>query len=222
MIYGLNPNSLVDYPGELSFVIFLGGCNFRCPYCHNKDIVNKTNDVYEEEDVLEELKKRFGFIKTVTITGGEPTIYGDKLVDLIASIKDLGYLVKLDTNGTNPNVIKTLIDKKLIDYIAMDIKNTFDQYESTVGVPVNIDNIKESIRLIEASNINYEFRTTINKEMHSEEAILEITSYVSNNSKLVLQPYRYNSEQLVNIPYTPYDEEELMEFKKNYNVSVRI
>ncbi len=221
MIYGINACSLIDYPGKVSFVLFLGGCNFKCPFCHNRDIVQKRPDIYQEENILDMLKERLGFLNAVTITGGEPTIYGERLIALINKIKELGYKIKLDTNGSNPDLIKELIDNKLIDFIAMDIKNTFDKYGETVGVKVNIDKIKESIKLIEDSDIDYEFRTTINKEMHPEEAILEITSYVSDNSKLVLQTYKYTKEQLYNIEYTPYSDQELEEFKHKYNVNIR-
>jgi pyruvate formate lyase activating enzyme len=221
MIYGINPSSLIDYPGEICFVIFLGGCNFKCPFCHNKDIVKRHSDIYDRETVFKMLRERKDFINAVTITGGEPTIHGEKLIELIKEIKELGFKVKLDTNGTKPEILKKLIDKKLIDYIAMDIKNTFDKYDETTGINVDIDKIKESIILIEKSNIGYEFRTTVNKEMHTETAIFEIISYIKDNSKLFLQPYRYSTNQLKDVHYTPYFEDELEKFKDIYKVSIR-
>jgi len=221
MIYGITPCSLIDYPGEMSFVIFMGGCNLKCLYCHNKDIVEKSAKIYENDKIIKMLIDRKRFINAVTITGGEPTIYGDKLIDLIIKIKELGFKIKLDTNGLNPNIIKRLIDNYLIDFIAMDIKNTFERYEETTGVSVDIGKLKKSIMLIENSNINYEFRTTVNKEMHPEFAILELISYVRDNSKLILQNYRYNKNQLKDVKYTPYSNEELEQFKNKYNVSIR-
>lgn len=148
MIYGINPTSLIDYPGEISFVIFLGGCNFQCPFCHNSDIVNRQSEIYEMEIILAMLEERKKFIKAVTITGGEPTIHGIKLIKLIEEIKAIGYEVKLDTNGMNPDLLKKLINLGLLDFIAMDIKNTFDRYEETVGVTISVSKIKESIKII--------------------------------------------------------------------------
>lgn len=197
MISGLIKTSFVDYPDEPSFVIFFGGCNFRCPFCHNKSIVLKTTDAYNIADVLEMLKIRKGFINAVVITGGEPTIYKDELYDLIKKIKELGFRIKLDTNGTNPDVVRYLIDNNLIDYVAMDIKNSFAKYNDTCGVKVNIDNIKESIKLLENSNIKYQFRTTLNKEMHTISDIDEIRSYIKEPNKLVLQDYKYSKEQII-------------------------
>lgn len=205
MIYGLQKMSLIDYPDEISFVIFLGGCNFKCPYCHNKSIVFKTSKLEKETEVLNMLKERINFIKHVVITGGEPTIHGDKLIKLIKKIKEIGYNIKLDTNGTNPELIKTLIDMNLIDYFAMDIKNTFEKYNNTTGVDVNINNIKKSIRLIENSNIPYIFRTTVNKTMHNEKDIKTIKTYVKDANKLIIQEYKYSKEQIVNKDFGKYE-----------------
>ena len=200
MIYGIIPNSLVDYPNDLSFVIFFGGCNFRCGYCHNKSIVFKTSDEIFENEVLSMLDDRKKFIKSVVITGGEPTIYNNKLIEFIKKIKDLGFKVKLDTNGTNPKVLKELIDNKLLDFIAMDIKNVFSKYNSTCGVKVDINKIKESIKLIENSNVSHLFRSTINKKMHTSDDIIEMNTYIK--SELLIQDYKYSKEQLIDIDYS--------------------
>ncbi len=221
MIYGINPCSLIDYPGKMSFVIFTGGCNLRCHYCHNKDIVNKSANIYQLEDVIKMLRDRKGFISSVTITGGEPTIHGKELIDLIVKIKELNYDVKLDTNGLNPSLLEYLIKEQLIDFIAMDIKHTFEQYKEITGVDIDIEKLKKSIKLIENSNINYEFRTTINKETHSEKVLLELFSYVKDKSKLILQNYRYSKNQLNDYKYTSYSDEELEQLKIKYNVSIR-
>ncbi|MFW5891686.1 MAG: anaerobic ribonucleoside-triphosphate reductase activating protein [bacterium] len=213
MIYGKNPFSLIDYPKNISYVIFLGGCNFRCSYCHNKDIVNENTKKIKEEEVLNELKQRKKIVKAITITGGEPTIHGKKLINFIKKIKDLGLKVKLDTNGTNPEVIEKLVDSNLIDYIAMDIKNTYDKYFETIGVKVNLSKIRESIKLIENCGVNYQFRSTVNKDMHSIDDINEMLGYVKDSSMFVLQPYKYSENQLKDIHYTEYSEEDLENIK---------
>ena len=130
MIYGIQKLSLIDYPSFPCFVIFLGGCNFRCPFCHNESIVNKKENIYETEEVIKEIQKRTSFINAVVITGGEPTIYGSKLIELMEKIQKLHLKIKLDTNGTNPILLKKIIDLKLVDYIAMDIKNTWEKYST--------------------------------------------------------------------------------------------
>lgn len=205
MIHGIIKSSFVDYPGEVSFVIFLGGCNFRCPYCHNKSIVLKESATYEITDVLNMLKERTKFIKSVVITGGEPTIYPE-LKDLIVKIKELGFKVKLDTNGTNPEVIEDLLKNNLLDYIAMDIKNSFEKYELTTGVKVDINKIKKSISIIEKSKINYQFRSTINQTMHTKKDLDNIKSYVNDPEKLAFQDYKYSDQQLVDKDFKVYQE----------------
>lgn len=218
MIYGIQKLSLIDYPSLPCFVIFLGGCNFRCPFCHNESIVNKKETLHETEDVIKEIKKRTSFLSAVVITGGEPTIYGSKLIDLIKEIKKLHLKIKLDTNGTNPTLLKKIIELKLVDYIAMDIKNTWEKYQLTSGVPVDIKKIKESIKLIETSGINYEFRCTINKEMHTKKDIREIQGYLKDSSKLFLQPYRYQPTQIMNKNFGEWEPDELKELESDFKV----
>ncbi len=219
MIYGINPSSLIDYPGEMSFVIFLGGCNFNCPFCHNKDIVNKATTTISEEEVINMLKERTKLISTVTITGGEPTIYNEQLIDLIKKIKNINYKIKLDTNGSNPAIIKKLIDLKLIDFIAMDIKNTFEKYEETIQTKININDIKKSIDYIQNSSIPYEFRTTINKEMHSSLDIEKIMSYIKDITKYKVQPYRFTKQQLTDTKFTEWTTDELKEIESKKKVT---
>lgn len=222
MIAGINPSSYNDYPKEVSYVIFLGGCNFRCSYCHNSSIVDKKNDVINLSYVIDSLIERKNFIKAVVITGGEPTIYGDELISLIETIKGLGFKVKLDTNGTNPSLLKKIFDKGIIDYIAMDIKNTFSKYQVTVGKAVDLEKIKESIKLIENSNVLYEFRTTINKENHTLEDIEEIASYISDKKRYFIQNYQYNKEQICKRDFGSFNEDELNEIKNKIGVSIKI
>lgn len=220
MIYGIKEMSLIDYK-EPSFVIFLGGCNFRCPYCHNAIIVKKENDVNEIDELIEKLKVRKKLIKAVVISGGEPTLYENKLIELVKRIKDEGFAVKLDTNGTNPLLISKLFNLDLIDYIAMDIKNSFDKYEETVKVKVNINKIKESIHLIESRAKDYEFRTTINKSMHTIDDLKEIISYVKEPSKLYFQMYKEAPYQLEERVFEKYNKEEIQTIFAKDGIKIR-
>ena len=222
IISGINPNSFNDYPKEISYVIFLGGCNFKCPYCHNSSIVNKTTEILNTNEVLKDLIKRKSFINAVVITGGEPTIYGDNLIELLKEIKKLGFKIKLDTNGTNPELLKKIISLNLLDYIAMDIKNTFEKYEETTLSKVNIDNIKKSIKIIEKSKVDFEFRCTINKTHHSKENIKEILKYISNKDKLFIQNYQYSKEQLINKNFGKFTEQELKELAEDLKIKAKI
>lgn len=218
MIYGIQKLSLVDYPGLPSFVIFLGGCNFRCPFCHNASIVEKQESVYEIEDVLKEIKKRTTFINAVVVTGGEPTIYGEKLIDLLKEIKSLHLKIKLDTNGTNPNLLKKIIKENLVNYIAMDLKNTWKKYEKTIDAKVDLEKIKTSINIIESSGCNYEFRMTINKSMHKKEDILETLSYIKNKDRFFLQPYKYQPTQIKKEDFGEFTKEEIKELEESFHV----
>lgn len=208
------PFSCNDYPKEISYVIFLGGCNFRCPYCHNSSIVNMTSEKISLEYVLNDINNRKKLIDSVVITGGEPTIYGESLIEFIKKIKELGFKIKLDTNGTNPDIIKRILNLKLINYIAMDIKNIFEKYNETSGVIVNINNIKESIELIENSKLDYEFRVTVSKTFHNEEDIRIIGKYVKNPKKLYVQNYQFNKEQLAKKDFISFSEQELKDISE--------
>jgi pyruvate formate lyase activating enzyme len=219
IIGGINPNSFIDYPKAISYVIFLSGCNFKCPFCHNSSIVNNKTTPIDINTVINQLKERKHFIDAVVVTGGEPTIYGEDLITLLSLIKELGYKVKLDTNGTNPKLLKKIIDNKLIDFIAMDIKNTFSKYEETVNCKVNIDNIKESIDLIKENRIKYIFRTTVNKTNHTKEDIEEIISYIDDKN-YILQNYKYSDEQIEKKDLGNFKEEELNEIKESLSIEM--
>lgn len=220
MIRGINASSFIDYPGKISFVIFTGGCNFLCPYCHNGDLVKRETMVYNEEEVIAMLKERQTFITAVTITGGEPTIHGNNLIALIKRIKELGFKIKLDTNGSNPNILEKIIDQNLVDYLAMDIKNTFSKYNLTTGVNIDVSKIQKSINLIENSQIDYMLRTTINKEMHTFEDLEEICSYLKKKDNFVIQSYRYSKEQIKDIDYGSFLDTELKEIEDKLKVKV--
>lgn len=214
-ISGFDKLTLLNYPDKIACTIFTSGCNLRCPFCHNSGLVTNNYNEISFDSIYEYLKKRIGILDGVCITGGEPLIHAD-IKDYIKKIKDLGYLVKIDTNGCNPKLLKELIDLKLVDYIAMDIKNIYSKYDITSGVKVNIDNIKKSISIIENSGIDYEFRTTIVKEFHSTQDIKEILSYISSNSNYYIQNFK-NSNDVFNRNLSSFSEKELVEMKNKIN-----
>lgn len=218
MIYGIQKMSLVDYPKLPSFVIFLGGCNLCCPFCHNASIVKKEESLLNEENVLKEIEKRSSFLNAVVVTGGEPTIYGSKLISLLESLRKLHLKIKLDTNGTNPKLLKQILESDLVDYVAMDIKNTWKKYELTSGVKINTEDIKKSISIIENSNVDYEFRMTINKNMHQQSDILEVLSYVKKKDRFFLQPYHYQPTQLKDENFGEWSQEEIKELESFFFV----
>ena len=185
---GIEKLSLVDFDGYISCTLFTSGCNYRCPFCHNSPLI-KEQPSLKMEEILNYLSARKKMLDAVVVTGGEPTLHKE-LPSVIKQIKDLGYIIKLDTNGTNPKMLKELIDKKLIDYVAMDIKASSNCYSLVTGV-INpfLDNIKESINILKTSNINFEFRTTLVKEFHSLDSINEMKELVSGSKKLYLQKF---------------------------------
>lgn len=196
-IYGLEKMSLVDFDGHLCATIFLASCNFRCPFCHNSSLVLNTDELlaYDEEEIFSYLEKRKGMLDAVCITGGEPTLSAN-LEEIIDKIKNLGYLVKLDSNGTRPEILKKLIDEKKVDYIAMDVKSGSSNYAKVAGI-VNeklIEKVKESIELLKKANINYEFRTTLVKELHTDADIYEIGELVKGAKKFYFQRFTDHGE----------------------------
>jgi len=183
--------SLIDYPDKIAAIIFTSGCNFRCPYCHNPELVNPLPESFStvsEAELFQFLEKRQGKIEAVTITGGEPTLYSD-LPELIKKIKDLGFLVKLDTNGTNPTMLKKLLTEKLVDYVAMDIKAPFSRYEEVVGRKVDVAAINKSIGLIKSSGIDYEFRSTILPRLFDEKDIKKMAGLIRGAKRYFLQNF---------------------------------
>ena len=198
-ICGYQKTTLLDYPGHVAATIFTGGCNFRCPFCHNADLVIRssiTNSISEEE-IFNFLKKRKNVLSGICITGGEPTLQPD-LPEFIQKVRSLGYKIKLDTNGYRPEVIADLLTKNLLDYIAMDIKTGFSNYTKVSGIPnLNIKHIKESISLIENSDISYEFRTTVVKELHTETDFQEIALTLSSQSPYFIQSFKDSGNILI-------------------------
>ena len=186
---GIDKFSLLDYEDKVSCILFCKPCNFRCPFCHNGKTVLEADTVIPFDDILEYLKSRKGLIDAVVVSGGEPTLMPD-LKEKIIKLKELGFLIKLDTNGTNPEVIKDLYESNLIDYVAMDIKNSFKKYSLTCGVKsVPLDKISQSILYLMNSGIDYEFRTTLIDEFHDEGDMLDIAETLEGAKKLFLQKF---------------------------------
>lgn len=199
-IHGLNKTTLLDYPGHVAATVFFGYCNFRCPFCHNGGLVLEPDSQPEipEEEVLSFLAKRKGILTGVCITGGEPTLEPG-LKDFAGRVKALGYLIKLDTNGYRPDVIKELVDEGLIDYIAMDIKNSMEKYAWTAGMNnSNMDTLKieRSIKYIMECGIDYEFRTTVVKEFHTVKDMDAIGQKIQGAKACFLQGYE-ETEQVI-------------------------
>ncbi|MCD6152514.1 MAG: anaerobic ribonucleoside-triphosphate reductase activating protein [Syntrophobacterales bacterium] len=222
-IGGLQKFSLIDYPGEICAIVFTQGCNFRCPYCHNPELADP--DLYEEcipeEEIFAFLKKRKGKLDAVSITGGEPTLQPD-LIDFIKKIKTMGYLIKIDTNGSHPETLKTLIEDKLIDYVAMDVKAPLEKYQKITMSKTNPDLIKQSIKLIKKSRVPYEFRTTIVKSQLNEKDLLSISELVKNTRLYILQ--KFIPTKTVNPKFMDektYSDEEFDQFKKKIEKYVR-
>ena len=186
---GIDKFSLLDYEEKVSIVLFSPACNFRCPFCHNGDSVLNSNTPIPFADILNFLKTRVGLVDAVVFTGGEPTMMPE-LEERIREVKKLGFLIKLDTNGTHPTVLQHLIDEGLLDYVAMDIKNSEKEYSKTTGCKVlNLENIKKSIKILLNSQISSEFRTTLVREFHTTESIKEMCDLIKGAKKLYLQKF---------------------------------
>ncbi len=217
LIAGLNKTTLLDYPGRIAATIFTGGCNFRCPFCHNAGLVltPSSAEMYSEEDVFSFLIKRKNVLHGVCITGGEPTLQKD-LQEFIVKIKGLGYAVKLDTNGYRPEVLQSLIEKGLLDYVAMDIKNSPSKYAATVGMDVDTEKVKESVELLKTSAIDYEFRTTVVKEFHDREDFGAIVEWVRGCPKYFLQQYKESDYMIcMSQKFHAYEKEEMEIFVRD-------
>lgn len=225
IIGGLEKLTLLDYPDHLAAIIFTQGCNFRCHFCYNPMLVlpqtggdekNKKEKGFSPlstEDLFLFLKERYGRLEGVVITGGEPTLHPD-LPAFIKQIKDIGYLVKLDTNGTNPEMLAELIREKLIDYVAMDLKAPLDKYEKTVSVKLDWDNIKKSVKIISESGLPYEFRTTVVPGLLVKEDFHKMGEMIKGLDKWYLQNFKSDTD-LVNSNYKTqkgFSAKEMVEF----------
>ena len=190
-IHGLQKMTLIDFPGKVACTVFIGGCDLRCPFCHNAELIDGTMPaIMDEQELLIFLKKRQGLLDGVAITGGEPMLQGENLVTLTKKIKDLGYLVKMDTNGTHPNLLCHMIDMHLIDYVAMDVKNSPERYAETTGTnAINMNRIKDSIAMLLQNRVEYEFRTTVVAELHNDESFHKIGKWIQGANKYYLQKF---------------------------------
>ncbi len=192
-IGGLEKLTLIDFPGKLAATIFLTGCNFRCPWCYSAELVLpdkiKNQPKISEKELFLFLEGRKNLIEGVVICGGEPTM-SKELIPLIKKIKEMGFAVKLDTNGSNPEILEKLIDEKLIDYVAMDLKAPKEKYSQAAGVKIDIDKIQKSIDILREGKVDYEFRTTVVPAIHSKEDIFEMAKWISGAKKYYLQNFR--------------------------------
>lgn len=205
---GFQPLSLLDYPGVITSILFTQGCPFRCVYCHNPELIplqnSDTKNLINEEVILQHLQKRKHLVEGVCITGGEPTIH-PHLPAFIKKVKALGLLVKLDTNGISPQMIKELIYERSVDFIAMDLKHTWERYSDVIGINQKkvIENCRATFELIQRSAIPHEFRTTVYSGLHTKEDILAIAAQLKDNDRYALQAIRYESTLDPTLQKTP-------------------
>lgn len=213
---GLEKFTLIDYPGKVACMVYTIGCNFRCPYCHNPELVDETvENTISEGYILYFLSQRVGILDGIVITGGEPTMHGQKLFDFILKVKNLGFKVKLDSNGTDPEFLARVIDNNLVDYIAMDIKSPLSKYSQTVARAVNINSIRKSIEILIKSGIDYEFRTTIVKSLIDIEDFEEIGKEIKGAKKYFLQ--KFIPTKILNPQFrrkVSYSDDEMREIQK--------
>jgi pyruvate formate lyase activating enzyme len=211
-IGGLQKTSLIDYPSCLSAIIWTIGCNFRCPFCYNKNLVLGNIKLYQEEEIFSFLNKRKGLLEAVVITGGEPLLQED-IVNFASKIKKQGYLLKIDTNGCNPEKLQELLNKKLVDYVAMDIKAPKKKYEQLTGVKPDLKKIEKSIELIKTDAPDYEFRTTFVPDLLKKDDIIEIAKWLYGAKNYYLQQFK-NNPPLISSKFNdivPYPKEYLIE-----------
>ena len=194
-IGGFQKTTLLDYPKEVSAIIWTVGCNFRCPFCYNTDLVNGTIDLIPESEVIAYLQKRKNLLTGLVISGGEPFLQKDIAV-FCQTVKNLGYRIKIDTNGTFPDEMKDLLDKRLVDYIAMDVKAPKDKYETLSGHNVDLKQIQRSIDIIRGSHVDYEFKTTFVPGLLDKEDIVQIGRWLKGSKKYYLQQFKSDTPTL--------------------------
>lgn len=211
-IGGLQKLTLLDYPGKLASTVFTSGCSFKCPFCHNKELVfvPENYSFLNTEEVLNYLAKRKNLLDGICITGGEPLLQ-EGLLPFIEAVKEMGYFVKLDTNGNNPEKLKEIVNSGLVDYVAMDIKNCKKKYHETVGLNehvFDIHRIKESVSFLLSGEVDYEFRTTVVKELHTKEDLLSLADWIKSAKNYYLQQY-VDSENVIDRKWSAYNKEEM-------------
>ena len=214
-IYGLQKLSLLDYPGHMAATIFTGGCNFRCPFCHNRSLVflEEADEEISSGDVLDYLEKRKGVLDGVCITGGEPLLQPNIKL-FIKTIKSLGLKVKLDTNGTSPDKLIELVEEGLIDYVAMDIKNSKQKYPTTVGIDsLSLKDVEKSVAYLLKGKVDYEFRTTVVKEFHEKQDFVEIGKWIKGAKNYFIQNFEDHGNCIVQ-GLSPHEEKDLKIFEE--------
>lgn len=221
-IFGFQKMTLLDYPGKVAATIFAGGCNFRCPFCHNASLVTDLSgsEQLDTEDILGYLERRRGLLDGVCVTGGEPLLY-DSTRELIKTIKEMGYAVKLDTNGSFPEKLRELVSDGLIDYVAMDVKNTKEKYRETVGLrSFDVAPIEESIGFLLSGAVDFEFRTTVVKEFHTPDDIENIAKWISGAPRYFLQGF-IDSGNLIGDGLHAHDDETMKEMCQRASLYVK-
>ncbi len=214
ILKGLQKTTLLDFPTKVACTVFTSGCNFRCPFCHNASLViNPDNSETVNIDAFfEYLKKRRNILDGVCITGGEPLLQKD-ISEFISKIKELGYAVKLDTNGSKPEILRSLIDNDLIDYVAMDIKGTREKYPLICGIEKDkfIDEVKESTNILLENKVDYEFRTTVVRELHEKDDFHDIGKWISGAKRYFLQQFKDSGELILPSGFSAYNKAEMEE-----------
>lgn len=189
-IQGLQKMTLLDFPGKVACTVFLSGCDFRCPFCHNSELLDgSAPSVMTDRELLDFLKKRQGLLDGVAITGGEPLLRRE-LPELLRAIRDLGYPIKLDTNGSHPERLRQIVEEGLADYVAMDVKNRPERYAETAGLSqICLDGVRESVEFLLCGSVDYEFRTTLVDELHEVEDVRCVAQWISGAKRYFLQPF---------------------------------
>lgn len=207
-IKGLQKLTLLDFPGKMACTVFVGGCNFRCPFCHNASLVTRIDGSFiGEDEIFSFLQRRRGILEGVCISGGEPTLMPD-LEDFIRRVRQLGYKVKLDTNGYRPDILSRLIDEGLLDYVAMDIKSSREGYSEATGIDgIDISKIEESVAKLGENKVPYEFRTTLVRELHSEDTVRKIGEWLRGDEQYFLQTF-VDSSDLIKEGFTAFNKNE--------------
>lgn len=209
-IGGIQKTSLIDYPNGLSTVLFFRGCNLKCPYCHNAELISFKGPSLEEEDTLKELSRRAHLMDAVVLSGGE-CLLSENLIELTTKIRKMGYKIKIDTNGTKPEALEEMIAQGLLDYVAMDVKAPMEKYNQVAGLEVDVKAIQQSIDLITEGVHSYEFRTTVCRELLDREDLIKIAFWLKGAKKFVIQNFRDGQNVLAGKhQLTPYPKEELI------------
>lgn len=215
VVQGFQKLTLLDYPGKMACTVFTAGCNLRCPFCHNSRLVinPSVESEFTTQEILAYLKKRQGILDGVAITGGEPLLHND-IDAFINQVRELGFSVKLDTNGTFPEKLKELVGRGLVDYVAMDVKNSPEGYPETIGIGgYDISKIKESIEFLLENNVDYEFRTTVVREFHSIFSIDRIGKMIEGAKRHYIQAF-IDSGELIGFDLNPVPKDEMLEMQK--------